>query len=196
MIVYMLLQGGFLAFGININLLLSPPFTEVEKSRLGSLIILVGVVTSTIAGILLNKFHKYILMVRISAIGTAILLGVSTYAFYSQDKIFIAIMLVCSAVTLIPIIPVGIDFASELTFPYEETVVTGFILMTAQAFGFLLSLAVLRVIVIDGVENPTPLYGFSLLSGCALLAAVVSLFIREDLRRLSFSRSESKISIE
>ena len=40
-------------------------------------------------------------------------------------------MLISSAVTLIPIIPVGIDFASELTFPYEETVVTGFLLMSA-----------------------------------------------------------------
>ena len=105
-------------------------------------------------------------------------------------------MLICAAVTLIPIIPVGIDFASELTFPYEETVVTGFILMSAQAFGFLLSLAVLKVIVIHGVENPTPLYGFSLLTGCAFIAALISLFIKEDLRRLDFSRSNSEVSVD
>ena len=69
-----------MAFGININQLLSPPFTDVELSGLGSLIILVGVITSTITGVILNKFHKYTLIVRMSAIGTTIFLGVSIYA--------------------------------------------------------------------------------------------------------------------
>ncbi len=120
-----------MAFGININQLLSPPFTDVQLSGLGGLIILVGVITSTITGIILNKYHKYVLMVRMSSIGTTILLAVSSYAVKKQDGLFLAIMLISSAVTLIPIIPVGIDFASELTFPYEETVVTGFLLMSA-----------------------------------------------------------------
>lgn len=130
-LIFMLLQGGFLAFGININQLLAPPFTDVEISGLGMVIILVGVITSMMAGFILNRFHKYVLMVRISAFGTLIMLGVSIYAVYLQNKLYIMISLVLAAVALIPIIPVGIDFASELTFPYEETVVTGFLLMSA-----------------------------------------------------------------
>jgi len=51
--------------------------------------------------------------------------------------------MVVGAIFLVPIIPVSIDFASELTFPNEETVCTGFLLMSAQAFGFFLSLLVL-----------------------------------------------------
>jgi len=160
------------------------------------LIIIVGVITSTFTGYILHKFHKYVLMVRLSAIGTAILLCVSMYAIKIQDGLFIAIVLICAAVALIPIIPVGIDFASELTFPYEETVVTGFLLMSAQAFGFLLSLAVLKVIVINGIDNPEPLYGFGILAGCACVAAIISLLIKEDLRRLDFSRTNSQESIE
>jgi FLVCR family feline leukemia virus subgroup C receptor-related protein len=195
-LIFMLLQGGFLAFGININQLLSPPFTDVEISGLGALIILVGVITSMLTGFILNKYHKYVLMVRMSAFGTAILLGISVYAVHLENKLFLAVTLICAAVSLIPIIPVGIDFASELTFPYEETVVTGFLLMAAQAFGFLLSLAVLKVVVIHGVENPQPIYGFGMLSGCAVLAAIISLILREDLRRLSFSRTNSEMSME
>jgi hypothetical protein len=84
-----------------------------------------------ITGVILNKYHKYVLMVRISAIGTAVLLSVSIYAVHLQDGLFMAVILICAAVALIPIIPVGIDFASELTFPYNETVVTGFLLMSA-----------------------------------------------------------------
>ena len=102
----------------------------------------------------------------------------------------IAVNLVVAAVALIPIIPVGIDFAGELTFPYEETVVTGFLLMSAQAFGFGLSLLTLRVSVVD------PIKGFALLSGCAGVAALVSIFIKEDLRRISFTRSNSELASE
>ena len=149
-----------------------------------------------LTGFILNRFHKYALMVRISAFGTAILLGVSIYAVLIQNGLFLAVTLILAAVALIPIIPVGIDFASELTFPYEETVVTGFLLMAAQAFGFLLSLAVLKVIVINGVDDPTPVYGFALLAGCACLAAIISLILREDLRRLSFARTNSEMSME
>ena len=95
------------------------------------LIILVGVITSMFTGFILNRFHKYVLMVRISAFGTSIMLGASIYAVYLQNGLYIVVTLVLAAVALIPIIPVGIDFASELTFPYEETVVTGFLLMSA-----------------------------------------------------------------
>jgi len=192
----MLLQGGFLAFGININQLLSPPFNDVELSGLGSLIILVGVVTSVVTGFVLNKWHKYVLMVRLSAFGSLIMLGISIYAVYIDNALFIAVSLILAAVALIPIIPVGIDFASELTFPYEETVVTGFLLMSAQAFGFLLSLAVLKVVLIDGTEDSHPIYGFGMLACVAFLAAVISCFIKEDLRRLSFSVLNSQDSME
>ena len=122
-------------------------------SLLGSLIITVGVFTSTIVGVILNKYQKYLLMVRLSAWGTFLLLSCCVYTFYTKNLTMIAVNLVVAAVALIPIIPVGIDFAGELTFPYEETVVTGFLLMSAQAFGFGLSLLTLRVSVVDPI-NP------------------------------------------
>jgi len=52
------------------------------------------------------------------------------------------------------------------------------------------------VIVIKGINDPTPLYGFAILTGCALLASITSLFIKEDLRRLSFSKNNSEVSID
>ena len=182
-IVFMLLQGGFLSFGINISVLLTPTFTQVEVSMIGALVILVGVITSMIVGVLLNKYQKYLLMTRLSAWGTFVLLSVCIYTFYTQDRILIAVNLVVTAIALIPIIPVSIDFSAELAFPYEETVVTGFLLMSAQAFGFFLSLLTLDVASVDAIK------GFALLAGCAGIAALTTLFVKEDLRRISFSRS-------
>ena len=164
-------------------------FTEAEISGLGALIIIVGVFTSMVAGILLNKYHKYLLMVRISAIGSFVINSVAIYSFSTKNKLLIAINIIIGAMAIIPIIPVGIDFAAELTFPYQETVVTGFILMSAQAFGFFLSIATLQVLLVDP-EKPAmgPVYAMGLLIGCAFLASISSLTIKEDLRRIDFTR--------
>lgn len=182
-IVFMLLQGGFLAFGINISVLLTPTFSQVEVSMIGANVILVGVITSMLVGVLLNKYQKYLLMTRLSAWGTFVLLSLCIYTFYTQDRVLLAVNLVVTAIALIPIIPVGIDFSAELAFPNEETVVTGFLLMSAQAFGFFLSLLTLDVAAVY------PIKGFMLLAGCAGVAALITLFIKEDLKRITFSRS-------
>ena len=47
------------------------------------------------------------------------------------------------AVFLIPIIPIGIAYANEVTYPLDETVVVGFILMVSYAWGFVLAIFVL-----------------------------------------------------
>jgi hypothetical protein len=53
--------------------------------------------------------------------------------------------------------------------------------MSAQAFGFCLSIAVLQMALI----NPT--LGLSLIVLCAGIACIISLTIKEDLRRIKFS---------
>jgi hypothetical protein len=42
----------------------------------------------------------------------------------------IAINISTMGIVLVPIIPIGINFSSELTFPIEPTVVTGTLMMT------------------------------------------------------------------
>lgn len=56
-------------------------FTSVDIAVLGSGVILVGVLSSMAAGVLLNKYHKYLLMIRISAIGSFFLVGLALLSF-------------------------------------------------------------------------------------------------------------------
>ena len=142
--------------------------------------ILVGVITSTVAGILLNKYHKYILMVRVSAFSSFTLTLIGIFTFLTKDVPLISINMILAAGLLVPVIPVGIDFSAELTFPIEETVCTGWMLMCAQALGFFLALIVLQLALVDAV------LGLSLIVACLGTAAIISLFISEDLRRLAF----------
>ena len=115
---FSLMQGGFLAFGTNISQLFAPVgFTDVDISILGECVILMGVIASMVAGILLNKYHKYLLMTRISAFGSFMLVGLALITFQTKNVLLIIINMVVAATCLVPVIPVGIDFAGELTFP-------------------------------------------------------------------------------
>jgi len=118
-------------------------FSSAEIAGLGACIIITGIVSSLTAGFLLNRFHKYKVMVVISAIGSFVLIAVCIGVIQTEDVLIIAINLICAAFFLVPIIPVSIDFAGELTFPYESTVTTGFLLMSAQLLGFFIAIAVL-----------------------------------------------------
>lgn len=142
----MLMQGSFLAFGTNINQLFTPVgFLDVDISILGAGVILMGVVASMVAGIILNKYHKYLVMIRLSAFGTTIILGLALLTFTTHNVTLITINMIIGACCLVPVIPVSIDFSAELTFPQDETVTTGFLLMTSQAFGFFFSIFVLML---------------------------------------------------
>ncbi len=70
------------------------------------------------------------------------MLVVSQFAFLLPKTIFLTICLILVAVFLIPIIPIGIAYANEVTYPLDETVVVGFILMMAYAWGFVLAVVV------------------------------------------------------
>ena len=117
-------------------------------------------------------------MIRISAFGVLIFISLGIATFQTDSLTLISINTVIGAALLVPIIPVGIDFCGELTFPIEPTVCTGFLLMSAQGFGFILALAVLHLALIQVT------FGVVSIAACALVASIATLFIREDLRRL------------
>jgi hypothetical protein len=48
---------------------------------LGAIVIIVGVCSSMIAGVILNKYHKYLLLVRFSAIGSLTMLILALFLF-------------------------------------------------------------------------------------------------------------------
>lgn len=90
-----------------------------------------GVIASMGAGVMLNRYSKYLLMVRCSAGLTFIIIGLALATYQTHNIVLISINMILGACCLVPVIPVSIDFTAELTFPQEETVCTGFLLMSA-----------------------------------------------------------------
>ncbi len=86
---------------------------------------------------------------------------------------------------MVPIIPIGINFASELTFPQEPTVVTGFVLMAGSTMGFILGVVNSILAEID------PLYAIALMTGNVFIASILSIIIKEDLKKFNYSQQQS-----
>lgn len=181
--VFTLMQGSFLAFGTNINQLFTPVgFSDIDISILGAGVILMGVVASMVAGVVLNKYHKYLLMTRVACFGTFTLLTLALFSYTTKNVTLITVNMIVGAMCMVPVIPVSIDFSAELTFPQDETVTTGFLLMSSQAFGFFFAILVLEL-----CETVSAFAGLAAIVACALGACIISMFLREDLRRIRFS---------
>ena len=166
------------AFGISVAPLFGGiGFTNANIAILGISVVFCGVIASMVSGILLKIFSKYLLMTRLCCFGTTILLFASLATFPTHRVWVVTINMIIGAIFLVPIIPVGIAFAAELTYPIDETVTNSFILMMSQLFGLIMA----NICII--LAGKLPIYGISLLAISAGLAALCSMFIKEDLRR-------------
>ena len=118
---------------------------------------------------------------------STVLLLISQFTFLIPNTVFLTMSLIMVAVFLIPIIPIGIAYANEVTFPLDETVVVGFILMCSYAWGFVLAIFVLDLTkinsanVVVGEKNTIGQEcGITLLTVCALIATIVSMFLKYE----------------
>lgn len=128
-------------------------------------------------GFLLKRYRKYLFQLRLFCFGTAILLTSVLFIATEDPKKIISLMMIVGAMFLVPTIPIGIAFANEVSYPMDETVSQGFVMMASQLFGFVLSYICLGFSIVD------PVLGLMVLAVSGSVAAFITLFIKEDLRR-------------
>ena len=121
---------------------------------------------------------------RFSCIGTAIILISGAYIFTTKLNDVIVVQTLMIGVVIVPIIPVGINFSAELTFPIEPTVVTGTLMMVGQLAGFFLA------VIAGPLCSLSKGYAIGLFAVCGIVASICSLIIQEDLRRINFSKQK------
>lgn len=118
MLAFGLLDGTFIGFGSVLSVIFIPEgFTSSEISGLGGVTIICGVVGSLIAGILLQKYHKYKFMLIGSGGFTTLLMFIGMIAFKFGDKWSITIIFWLAGFCIVPAIPICMNFADELCFP-------------------------------------------------------------------------------
>ena len=187
---FTMLYGVYTSLGAVVAAITVPfGYEGVDNAVFGGVFIFCGVAGSFVLGIVLDKTQKFKLMINCTALCAVgfILLGLVTLP--SGKGWLFSLNLAFIGFSVIPIIPISYGFAVELTFPIPEAVSNGMMILPSQIFGAIMGFV--AGIICSSTENLPepenqwgPKYTIILFASSALVGAICSLFIVEDLRRL------------
>ena len=136
-----------------------------------------GVMSSMICGCFLQRTHKYLLTTRIVCLLTTVMILVGLYTIPSEQNYFVLGNFALLGIVMVPIIPVSMNFGSELTFPIAPIMTNGILLMVGQGMGAVLG--IVETILADYSVRVT-LSSYGVICGIAFFC---SIFIKEDLKK-------------
>ena len=113
-------------------------YTNSLISLYGGLTAIVGVFASMLTGCFLQKTHKYLLNTRVVCVMMSLTIALAIYTVPAGNQIVVGINLMFLGMFMVPIIPVSMNFGSELTFPLSPAMTNGSLLMVGYAVGAVL----------------------------------------------------------
>ncbi|CAH2989603.1 unnamed protein product [Chilo suppressalis] len=172
--------GVFYAISTLLNQLVLTyyPGANADAGRIGLVIVVAGMVGSVICGMILDKTHRF--KETTLAVYAASVIGMVIFTF-TLDSGIIGVVYLSSILLgffMTGYLPVGFEFASEVTYPEPEGTTSGILNAAVQIFGIVLTL--LYEWMLGEVGDR-----WSNLTLCALLAlgTAITAAIRSDLRR-------------
>ncbi|XP_049295809.1 feline leukemia virus subgroup C receptor-related protein 2 [Anopheles funestus] len=172
--------GVFYAISTLLNqiVLTHYPGHEVDAGRIGVCIVFAGMLGSVACGIVLDKTHRF--KETTLAVYIFTMIGMWIYTF-TLSVGHIAVVYVTSSLLgffMTGYLPVGFEFAAELTYPEPEGTSTGLLNAAAQVFGITFTMLYSELLNTNGdiVANVT-------MAVMLLAGSVVTAVIRSDLRR-------------
>ncbi|XP_074647757.1 choline/ethanolamine transporter flvcr2a-like isoform X2 [Tubulanus polymorphus] len=172
--------GCYYAIGTLLNPIVLFYFENEEQNvgRIGLTLVLAGILGSIIAGIWLDKSKKY--KETTVAIYFLSMAGMAAFTGILHVKLLWLVFIVAGMLGffMTGYLPVGFEFAAELTFPESEGTSSGLLNASAQLFGIALTLSVSWLNQTVGI-----LAGNLTLSIALLLGTILTAIIKSDLRR-------------
>uniref|UniRef100_A0A8C0JH61 Major facilitator superfamily (MFS) profile domain-containing protein n=1 Tax=Chelonoidis abingdonii TaxID=106734 RepID=A0A8C0JH61_CHEAB len=154
------------------------PGEEVNAGRIGLTIVVSGMAGALLSGIWLDKtktYKKTTLVVYIMSLG-----GLVAYTF-TLSLGHLWVVFVTAGVLgffMTGYLPLGFEFAAELTYPESEGTSSGLLNVSAQVFGIIFTIAQGKIIDCFGTQA-----GNLFLCSFLLLGTFITVFIKADLRR-------------
>ncbi|CAH1102506.1 unnamed protein product [Psylliodes chrysocephalus] len=111
------------------------PGADEDVGWMGFVLIVIGMFGSVIFGILLDKTHKYKEINLFIYITTTISIVFLMFSMKYESKVMTYISCAVLGLFSCGYLPVGFEFAMELTYPLEESTTTGIILSSVQLHG-------------------------------------------------------------
>ncbi|XP_054721590.1 feline leukemia virus subgroup C receptor-related protein 2-like [Uloborus diversus] len=185
LITYGINVGVFYAISTLLNQMVLHYYPGAEESAgwMGLTIVISGMAGSVVCGILLDKTHRF----KETTLGVYILSlgGMIAYTLVLRYGNLWALFLMAGFLGffMTGYLPLGFEFAAEITYPEAESISSGLLNASAQVFGLVFT-SVAGILLSnygDWVANVS-------LSGTLLIGSIITGFIKSDLRRLRASQ--------
>ncbi|XP_031621871.1 feline leukemia virus subgroup C receptor-related protein 2 [Contarinia nasturtii] len=178
--------GVFYAISTLLNriVLLYYPNHEMDAGRIGLCIVLAGMLGSVCCGIVLDKTHRF--KETTLSVYTFSMIGMWIYTF-TLNVGHISVVYVTSSLLgffMTGYLPVGFEFAAELTYPEPEGTSAGLLNAAAQIFGILFTMLYAELFDRFGDTGANITMAIMLCIG-----TIVTAVIKSDLRRQAASQS-------
>ncbi|MGH0158710.1 UNVERIFIED_CONTAM: hypothetical protein FKN15_077603 [Acipenser sinensis] len=160
------------------------PGEEINAGRIGLTIVISGMVGSLICGVWLDKTKSYKMTTLVVYVLS--LVGMVVYAFTLNLGYLWVVFITAGSLGffMTGYLPLGFEFAVELTYPESEGTSSGLLNMAAQVFGIIFTISQGKII-----DNFGTLPGNIFLSVFLLLGTIMTGFIKADLRRQKANQS-------
>ncbi|CAL8108474.1 unnamed protein product [Calicophoron daubneyi] len=133
--------GTYYALGTLLNLILLQFFpADAPIGWVGFLLIISGIIGSIIGGIVLDKSKKYKLVIIVMYLMGLLWMGVFTGCLYRHSIVLIFVCSFFLGFFMTGFLPIGFEFAAELTYPESEGLTSGLLNASAQTFGIIFTI--------------------------------------------------------
>ncbi|CAJ0927802.1 unnamed protein product, partial [Mesorhabditis belari] len=160
------------------------PGESEASGRIGLAMVLAGMFGSVVGGVCLDKFKKFKLITFVVYFFS--FLGMVFFTFTLELDIS---MVYTGAIALgffmTGYLPIGFEFAAELTFPCAEGTMSGLLNASAQIFGIALTWAAGSLLHWLGIFTSN-----TVMIGVLILGTILTALIREDLKRQKAQKAQ------
>uniref|UniRef100_A0A5K3FP62 MFS domain-containing protein n=2 Tax=Mesocestoides corti TaxID=53468 RepID=A0A5K3FP62_MESCO len=164
------------------------PTEQVAIGWVGFSMVIAGLIGSIVAGIVLKKTGLYRRVLIVFYFLSVVTMGAFTGSVFSYSIAFVFVTMILLGFFQSGFLPLGFEYAAEITYPVDEGLSSGILNTSAHIFGVILTLVATAL---EGKYGGLSANLFMLVS--MALAAIPACFMKDDLRR---QRAHEKMVIE
>lgn len=167
------------------------PGEEVNAGRIGLTIVIAGMFGAMISGIWLDKSKTYKETTLVVYIMTLVGMVVYTFTLNLNHLWVVFITAGTLGFFMTGYLPLGFEFAVELTYPESEGVSSGLLNVSAQVFGIVFTISQGQII-----DNHGTMFGNIFLCVFLALGSALTAFIKSDLRRQRANKDAPETKVQ
>jgi len=183
--IFGLIYCVYAEIGIQISILLYPfnQYSHTDYAIIAIFFVFFGAISAASMGIVLDRTGKYLFIFRLMLILATFILVLSFLMIPSESKWIGFLWGALAGIFLVPIVPITFNFVTEITHPLSPATVINFTLIIANIF-----LTFVNFVFLGILKNKTAgdsLTAFGLMAVIAAFSCFLSVFVKEDLRRMA-----------